>query len=131
MPESSFWQRRRVQTFNELRGELRQFLAQQGVAPRVSNDLVLATQEAWNNACQYGAGGTGCDISVSHVDDTVMIEVADRSGGFDFEAIRASWPPDVLADGGRGLFLIAELSDHMEVVQRRQGTLVRIIKALD
>jgi anti-sigma regulatory factor (Ser/Thr protein kinase) len=36
-----------------------------------------------------------------------------------------------LRSGGRGLFLIAELTDQIEVVQRRPGALVRIFKVIE
>ena len=94
----------------------------------MSNALVLATQEACNNACQHGADGAGCDVSVSYLNGTITIEVADRGGGFDFEAVKATWPPCLLEGSGRGLFMVAELADQIEVVHRRQGTLVRIFK---
>jgi anti-sigma regulatory factor (Ser/Thr protein kinase) len=128
---SSFWQRHHVQSFQQFRGELRQFFEQRGVPAEVSTNLILATQEACNNACQYGAQNTGCDVSVTHVAGTITIEVADRGRGFDFESVKATWPPLLLETGGRGLFLIAELTDHMEVVRQRPGTLVRIFKVIE
>ena len=132
MPESSsFWQRHRVRSFQQFRGELRQFFEQRGVPADVSTNLILATQEACNNACQHGAQKCGCDVSVSHVANTIMIEVADKGCGFDFESVKAQWPPMLLGTGGRGLYLIAELSDQIEVIQRRPGTLVRIFKVIE
>jgi len=125
---SSFWQRRRVQSFHEMRGELRLFFEQRGIRAAVSDDLILATQEACNNACQHGTDRAGCDVVVACLQDTVVIEVADRGHGFDLEAVRATWPPELWRGDGRGLFLIAELTDQIEVVRRRRGTLVRIIK---
>ncbi len=127
---SSFWQRHHVQSFQQFRGELRQFFEQQGIPAEVSTNLILATQEACNNACQHGAQNAGCDVSVTRVDATIMIEVADRGCGFDFELVKATWPPMLLRDGGRGLYLIAELTDQIEVIQRRPGTLVRIFKVI-
>ena len=38
------------------------------------------------------------------------------------------WPPEPLKSDGRGLFLVAELTDQIEVVRRPRGTLVRILK---
>ena len=131
MPEpSSFWQRRRVLSFQQFRGELRRFFEQRGVPARVSSDLILATQEACNNAWRHGAGRDGCDVAVSCLGGEIVIEVADRGEGFDFEAVKATWPPMILRDDGRGLFIISELCDDVEVVRRRRGTLVRIVKAV-
>ena len=128
---SSFWQRHRVRSFQEFRDELRKFFEQRGIPAKVSNDLILATQEACNNACQHGIDGGECDVSVSHLNGTIVVEVADRGRGFEFETVKATWPPEPLGDGGRGLFLIAELSDQMEVVRRLQGTVIRVFKAVD
>jgi anti-sigma regulatory factor (Ser/Thr protein kinase) len=137
---SSFWQRRRVRAFHEFRDELRRFLEHQGIPAALSRDLILATQEACNNACQHGAmetGGrrvaprVGCDVAVTRLGGTIVIEVADRGPGFDLETVKADWPPTLLEDGGRGLFIIAELADRLEVVQRRPGTVVRIVRALE
>jgi anti-sigma regulatory factor (Ser/Thr protein kinase) len=131
MPEpSSFWQRHRVQSFREVRDELWQFFEQLGIPTRISKDLISATQEACNNACQHGIDGVGCDIAVAYIEGTVTIEVADRGRGFDFDSVKSRWPPALLNTSGRGLFLISELSDQTEVVQRRPGTLVRIFKAV-
>jgi anti-sigma regulatory factor (Ser/Thr protein kinase) len=128
---SSFWQRHRVRSFQQFRDELRQFFEQRGIPAEVSTNLVLATQEACNNACQHGARNSGCDVSVSFVDGTITIEVADDGRGFDFESVKATWPPMLLRSGGRGLYLIAELTDQLEVIQRRPGTLVRIFKVIE
>ena len=108
----------------------RRFLEQRDIPAGVCDDLILATQEACNNACHYGTDGVGCDVAVNFADGTVTIEVADRGPGFDLEAVRAMWPPALLQAGGRGLFLIAALTDQIEVVEREPGTLVRIFKAI-
>jgi anti-sigma regulatory factor (Ser/Thr protein kinase) len=128
---SSFWQRHRVRSFRDFRGELGQFFARRGVPAKMSNALILATQEACNNACQHGADEACCDVSVSYLDGTITIEVADRGCGFHFEAVKATWPPTLLEGSGRGLFLASELTDQLEVVRRRQGTLVRLFKTVE
>jgi serine/threonine-protein kinase RsbW len=127
---SSSWQRRDVHSFQEFRDELRRFFNMQGVPPRTARDLVLAVQEACNNARQHGAEGAGCDVAVTCLDSSITIEIADHGCGFDFEAVKATWPPAQLKSGGRGLFIIAKLSDRMEIVRLRPGTLVRVFKSL-
>ena len=128
---SSFWRRHHVQSFQELRDDLRLLFEQLGVPDNVSNDLVLAAQEACNNACQHGAQDSGCDISVTCQNGAVTIEVADAGRGFDLETVRATWPPRLLRSSGRGLFIIAELTDHLEIVRHESMTLVRIVKAIE
>ena len=127
---SSLWQRHGVRSFQEFRDELRRFFDIEGVPPRIAKDLVLVAQEACNNACQHGVQGAGCNVAVTCLDGSITIEIADRGPGFDFEAVKATWPPAHLKSGGRGLFLITKLSDHLEIVRLRPGTLVRVFKYL-
>ncbi len=96
----------------------------------MSSDLVLATSEACNNAFQHSGDGAELDVSVSCLSGTITVEVADRGHGFDLQAVKATWPPVLLKSNGRGLFIIAALTDQMEVVQRRPGTLVRMFRAV-
>jgi anti-sigma regulatory factor (Ser/Thr protein kinase) len=128
---SIHWQFHRVQSFQAFRHDLRLFFEQHDVSSEVSDDLTLATQEACNNACHCGSDGADFDVSVSCLDGTITVEVADRGRGFDFEAAKTTWPPVLWKGSGRGLFIMAALTDQMEVVRRRHGTLVRMFKAVD
>lgn len=70
-----------MQSLRGLRGELRWFFEQQAVPAAVSEDLILAAQEACNNACRYGAAGADCDLVVTIAGGAVTIEVADGVRG--------------------------------------------------
>lgn len=124
------WQLQQVQSFQAFRRDLREFLERHGVSGGLCDDLTLVTQEACNNACRCCADGDEVDVSVCRVEGTIVIEVADRGCGFDLAAIRAGWPPQLLRGDGRGLFLMSELTDQVEIVARRPGTLVRMFKAV-
>jgi anti-sigma regulatory factor (Ser/Thr protein kinase) len=115
-------------SFAEFRADLRTLLAGQKVPTEIARDLVMATQEAANNALQHGGATDDLDVVITVFSRRIMIEVADRGPGFELAAVRASWPPDVLQRSGRGLFLIDQLSDSLEVVSRNPGALVRMVK---
>jgi serine/threonine-protein kinase RsbW len=128
---ASFWQRDRVRSFLAFRDELRPFFERLGIPADVSGNLVLVTQEACNNACRHSGRGAGCDVSVVCLEGSVTIEVSDGGDGFDFDAVKATWPPALSRGGGRGLFLMATLTDSLEVLQRHPGTLIRMLKVLE
>jgi anti-sigma regulatory factor (Ser/Thr protein kinase) len=123
-----YWVRHTIGSFAGFRADLRTLLAREKVPPRIARDLVMATQEAANNALQHGGAADDLEVVVTVFSGRIMIEVADRGPGFDLAAVRASWPPDVLQGRGRGLFLIDQLTDSLEVVPRRPGALVRMVK---
>ncbi len=124
------WQFHRVRSFRAFRYDLRGFFEQHGVPAELCEELTLVTQEACNNACRCGGDGADFDVSVCRIGGTVVIEVADRGCGFDLETVQATWPPELLRGDGRGLFLMTQLSDQIEVVPRRRGTLVRMFEAV-
>jgi serine/threonine-protein kinase RsbW len=125
-----YWHRQTLQSFHDLRFDLRLVLQRRGVPPAVVRDVVLATQEACNNAVQHGGDEYGVEVCVTVHERVVIVEVSDRGPGFDMERVKAGWPPRAHRRGGRGLFLISRMSDSLEVVRRDRGTLVRITKSL-
>jgi serine/threonine-protein kinase RsbW len=85
------------------------------------DDFVVAVNELLTNAVRHG-GGTG-HVTLWCVDDAVLCEVTDHGGGLG--ALRAGRPaPDEL--GGRGLWLVRELTDSIAIKTGPEGTAVRI-----
>lgn len=87
-------------------------------------DLTLiAVHEALINADRHGAG---IRDAVARIDgDRVVVEVADYGGGFDHQAY-VSHPPDLLAERGRGLWLVHQIASSFQVAQEPSGTRVII-----
>ncbi|MFG2338106.1 ATP-binding protein [Streptomyces yangpuensis] len=88
-----------------------------GVDPDISFDLSVALSEACANAVEHG-GGTDVpeETEAYHVTayldgDCCRIEVTDSGPGFPPATVARRRP--ALAEHGRGLHLIAELSDHV------------------
>jgi serine/threonine-protein kinase RsbW len=89
-------------------------------------DFVVAVNELLTNAVRHG-GGAG-HLTVWCDGDIVMCEVSDRGGGLG--PLPAKRPaPD--QPGGRGLWLVRELTDTCEIKTGPDGTAVRISRRID
>ncbi|MCM9080522.1 ATP-binding protein [Streptomyces spororaveus] len=106
-----------------------------GVDPDISFDLSVALSEACANAVEHGGGGEiPDDAEAYHVTayldgDCCHIEVTDSGPGFPPATVARRRPS--LAEHGRGLHLIAELSDHVRFRNRPgRGAVVSFDKML-
>ncbi|MFJ9540017.1 ATP-binding protein [Streptomyces sp. NPDC101225] len=104
-----------------------------GVDPDISYDLSVALSEACANAVEHGGGGVPSEAYrvTAYLDgEKCRIEVTDSGPGF---APRPALRP-VRADSehGRGLYLIRELADHVDIAVKpgREGTIVSFDKIL-
>jgi serine/threonine-protein kinase RsbW len=91
-------------------------------------ELMLATTEAVANAVEHGApcDRKGIFIRVEALDDTFEVEVSDCGGCYPADA-RSAKPED---QGGRGMPIIAAITDRLEVEPRIGLTRVRFEKRL-
>ncbi|MBM3977036.1 MAG: ATP-binding protein [Planctomycetes bacterium] len=111
------------------RSMLRHFARLQGLHDREVERLMLVSSELLANAVDHGGGGAALDDSqllhgasmglhLLFIGHGWRLEVSDQGGG-DPEAMRRRLlpkdAPDELDERGRGMFLIAELVDHVEV----------------
>ncbi|WP_037674770.1 ATP-binding protein [Streptomyces griseus] len=91
-----------------------------GVDPDISYDLSVALSEACANAVEHGGNTApeGCSEAyrvTAYLDgEKCRIEVADSGPGFlgDDRPVR---PVHDEAENGRGLYLIRELADHVQI----------------
>lgn len=112
-----------------LRDALRALCARHLVSSPVVDEVVLATQEACNNALQHSDTAEGTiEIKASVADRHICVEVKDRGRGLKPANVNTGRPPDPLEVRGRGLFLIDHLMDSLEIIPCRPGTLVRMTK---
>ncbi len=91
-------------------------------------NMLVAITEAVNNAIIHG---NGCDpfkhvaIVVQCTSREILMIVRDQGHGFDPGVVPDPRQADrLLADGGRGIFLIRQLSDAVEFHPSRTGTTV-------
>lgn len=114
-----------------LRRQLRELLVAKRVTQGEREAIVLATEEAANNAllaCQ--ASGCEVDVIVSLVSDHVCVEVRDAGVGTSGVCLNLAKIPDEGAEHGRGLYLMGQLMESLECVPRSRGTLVRMTRRL-
>jgi PAS domain S-box-containing protein len=81
----------------------------------IIDDVVFCLTEACTNVIRHSGASTAMDVSVRFTGDAVVTEVVDHGRGFDVDAIDVERLPDVMATGGRGLFLMARLMDDLRV----------------
>ncbi|MGW0418603.1 ATP-binding protein [Streptomyces sp. NPDC003015] len=106
-----------------------------GVDPDVSYDLSLALSEACANAVEHG-GESGLQDSTAayrvtaYLDgEKCRIEVTDSGPGF--SPVRPPRPTPMEAESGRGLCLIHELADHVQIGNKPgRGAVVSFDKIL-
>ena len=110
----------------EMRDALRAMLADHGVGETTSEQVVLATQEAYNNAVVQPPGTVEVFAILSR--EEVVVEVRDQGPGFDAAPHLAHHAPDPMQPSGRGLFLMQELMDEIEVTSSSEGCVVRLVK---
>jgi len=83
----------------------------------------LATSEAVTNAIMHGSAGYG---------DAVELEAREERGALVFEVsdAGAGAPAERLAEGGRGLELVALVMDEVQLERRGEGSVLRYAKRL-
>ncbi|MGH2754061.1 MAG: ATP-binding SpoIIE family protein phosphatase [Actinomycetota bacterium] len=119
------------QRMREIRSFVADFLADLRTPVEVSSDILLAVGEAGGNAVRYGRKEQGrSEIRVLCVLDgvDVIVTIADEGPGFDLAAIESKGLPDPFASGGRGLFLMRQLMDRVDLLPTRDGTTVVLAK---
>jgi anti-sigma regulatory factor (Ser/Thr protein kinase) len=111
----------------EVRAFVSTFLADVRTPVETMQDMLLAVGEAAGNAARHGRRRDGrSEIRIGcRIDGgEVTVVVADDGEGFDPGPLEQEVLPDRFASGGRGLFLMRQLVDHVEIESSGQGTKV-------
>lgn len=111
----------------EARGALSDFLTKSAAGDLERSAVLLCVQEALTNAMSHaGEGGRiGLSIRLRHGD--LMMEVRDRGCGFDATDLDLNAKPDPMSEHGRGLFLMQQLMDEVQITSDVHGTTVRML----
>ena len=96
---------------NQARRELRSLLVEADWPGDVES-VVLAVHEALINSQRHAGGAVSARVSLHGQD--VVVEVCDAGPGFDVSD-HASRPPEVMAERGRGLWLISQIAESFDV----------------
>ncbi|MEA2460896.1 MAG: hypothetical protein QOH90_1073, partial [Actinomycetota bacterium] len=121
------------QRTREVRQFVADFLADLRAPMDTTYDVLLAVGEAAGNAAKYGSrtdARTELRVRCVLEGATLRVVVADEGHGFDLEALSGKGSPDPFAAGGRGLFLMNELMDHVDVDPSPNGTVVTMLRQL-
>jgi anti-sigma regulatory factor (Ser/Thr protein kinase) len=94
-----------------------------GLPPRRVNDLVIAVAELAANTLAHTKGPGALTLWVT--DDEVICQVHDQGQIIDPLAGRVLPAPDA-PGGGRGLWVVHQICDRVEIRTGRAGTTVRV-----
>jgi PAS domain S-box-containing protein len=106
-----------------LRRVLTRWLEEAGAERDEVRDMVMAANEAWQNALEHGTGfaRTTVDVDLTRMGETVTITVRDAGR-------RERSPSD--PDRGRGIELMRALADEVTLELAPHGSTVRLQRAL-
>ena len=118
---------------SEVRRFVSSFLADLRAPVDVSTEILLAVGEAAANANRHGHRSDGrgeVRVYCALEGPSVTIAIADDGGGFDPGGVDATALPDRFASGGRGMFLMRELMDEVEIESTDSGTTVTMYRKI-
>lgn len=101
---------------------LRRWLTEAGAGPAESHDITMACNEACQNAIEhgYGLGSDIFDVVLERTEAQVTVTVRDRGG----------WKTTTSPDRGRGMALMRELMDDVDVDGGEGGTTIALRRRL-
>ena len=103
------------------RERIRDYLLAHCDDPRLVDEVVLCIEEACTNAIRHSGSGDWIQVSLEFEDASLVARVKDDGRGFDVASFDPAVMPDLMATGGRGLYLMAQLMDDLEL--RSEGGL--------
>jgi anti-sigma regulatory factor (Ser/Thr protein kinase) len=120
-----------VDTVPRMRRFVSSWLSRNHIPEPVASELLLAVTEALNNACQHASPpGQGVQVSCACRSDRVGVRVIDDGPGFTPNPEALNRRPALDQPGGRGLFLMNQLTDHLEIDGTHGGTMVTLTRDL-
>ena len=118
---------------SEVRSFVSTFLTDVRCPVEVSQEVLLAVNEAAANACRHGrrrGGRSELRMRCARKGTEVAVTIADDGPGFDLETVEGRDLPDRFASGGRGLFLMKTLMDDVDVDSSEDGTTVTMTRSV-
>lgn len=114
-----------------LRRWLSSVLAEDRVADGAAAEIVLAAEEALNNAILHSAQVDGViTVTVSILNRDVYLTVSDRGEGFDSKSLDGAFAVGPASAQGLGLTLVRGLMSEVDLDSSDEGTTVRMVKRL-
>lgn len=110
-------------TLGELRAALARFAATHALSRATKIDLFVAIGEAVANAVSHG-GGEGT-LRIWRDDREIVADVIAYEGRFE-NVMHGYFPPAQFAESGRGLWVIRQICEWVEIRPRESGSIVRM-----
>ncbi len=112
-----FLERSALTTASRLRREIRAYLERHGAGGLGDLDAAeLAVAELLANACEHGAGPIW--VTLDWTGERPLLAVHDLGPTFEISTVA---PPDALAQRGRGLWLVSQLTTELSAAAKRAG----------
>ena len=88
------------------------------ISPDVYGNILISLTEAVNNAISHGNGNDESktvEVKLKETGNTLAFQVKDEGRGFDYDSLPDPTAPENLTRiGGRGVFLMHQLSDEVD-----------------
>ncbi len=110
-----------------MRARLRTHLQLSPLDAEQIDEVVLAVEEACTNAILHSGAERDLEVSLTLEGAELAVVVRDWGRGFDLSRFDPEATPDLLATGGRGLFLMSRLMDVLDL-RLHEGLEVRMRK---
>jgi len=123
------WLAARPSSAGVMREALTTYLSANGIDDAATRLIVLCADEALINAVAH-ATGSPVGVFADLRDDHLTLEVSDGGPGFDASQIDGDGEPDLMSEHGRGLFLIRNLMDDLEILSDEHGTTLHMERHL-
>jgi anti-sigma regulatory factor (Ser/Thr protein kinase) len=123
------WFEARPSSAAVLRQALTAYLTANDIDDAAARLIVLCADEALINAVAHAAGspvGVFADLRGDHI----TLEVSDGGPGFDPSQLDSGAEPDLMGEHGRGLFLIHNLMDDLDIFSDEHGTTLHMERDL-
>ncbi len=101
------------------RERIRDYLLAHCADAHLIDQVVLCVEEACTNAIRHSASDEEMVVSLHFEHGDLVASVTDAGHGFDVDGFDPSVQPDLMATGGRGLYLMAQMMDDLEL--RNEG----------
>ncbi len=88
-------------------------------------DIITSVGEVCDNAIEHGYSEKGMDVEYTLSEDELKVEIRDYGSGFDPRG-KGDLPPDIFSEDGRGIFLMRNLMDKVEI-ESKLGVGTRIV----
>lgn len=117
----------------QLADAVRGWIGANGLSEALAADLELAVVEAANNIVLHGTQGLQDQmmaVTISRVSGGVEVALEDWGRAIPPNVLEAAIPPDLAAEGGRGMGLIAACTDRVDYSATPEGNRLVLFKAV-